>query len=75
MFHIVRCPNCTKHQITSAKKVFSCRFCGKTKTMSLLRIYYSTPDAPIATQVLQKIKEEFHSRHDEGEGDFFSYVR
>ena len=73
MFYVVCCPNCVKYQITSSSKQFKCKFCGKTKKLSLLKIFFSSPDAPVATQALQELKEKKAMKKDRAQGDFFSY--
>lgn len=73
MFFVVRCPECRKYQLTQATKTFKCRFCSKTKTFSLLKIYYSSPDEPIASQKLKELKEKESLDKDKASGEFFSY--
>lgn len=73
MFYVIRCPECSKFQLSSATKNFSCKFCSKTKKLSTMRIYFSSPDAPDASKALKKIKEEHSLRNDPAQGDFFSY--
>ena len=74
MFRIVRCPNCALFQVTGAKTSLKCLKCGKSKTLSHLKIYYKTNNNSEAAKVLAKLKEDSARSKNKYSEDFKSVI-
>jgi hypothetical protein len=71
MFFVVKCPNCAFAQVTSAKKVFRCQKCLKTKSVSYLKKFYSCDDGREAALALQALQKKWRKQSEYLE--FYSY--
>jgi ribosomal protein L37AE/L43A len=40
IYRVVGCPACEKLQLTIAKKVFRCKYCGKTSQLAHMKVLF-----------------------------------
>jgi len=58
-YKVVICPKCGRVQAVMAVKRFKCRFCGHSRPMHEMRIYYATDDGrkvPEAVKIITELK-------------------
>jgi hypothetical protein len=41
-YQVVRCPKCDKPQLTTAKKAFGCKYCGRSSGLRKMSILFSS---------------------------------
>ena len=58
VYRVVRCPYCKTYQLTSAQKSFGCVSCGKSKSITKMRILFQSENPTISINVLKEIKKE-----------------
>lgn len=56
MYKIVNCSKCGQLQVTSAKKSFLCKYCGKTCEISRAMVHFQTVDPDEALRVVRALK-------------------
>ena len=71
-YKVVRCTNCAYFQVTGSSSSLKCLKCSKSKSLKLLKIYFSSDDAKECTLVLQELKRKQAEKLERPEG-FFTY--
>ena len=73
-YKILRCPNCSTLQMSSAKKNLKCIKCNKSKTLSYLKIYYSSENPNLCSKILQELKLEKSKNENKYSEEFESII-